>query len=259
MKKFLALFAVLAISFSPLHARINLLEPWAPGVDFSIPVKEWTHGADLRWGSAKSDLFQADYFLSRSLDQDWEVGGTLGYVSTSGGLNNGNGHSGFNDLTVAAQYKFPTAMSPGDMQLIGEGGISLPTGNPDNGIGAGGVGALLGWGMQVPVQAVTGYAHLGLKFFTEGGDTKFGTVFSYILGAQYELEPELSLTLDLRGFNHGKDKINGVRFHETRQEVYLAPGALWHPAKMPLQFLGSFLIGLSDDAYDVGLMVGAKY
>lgn len=259
MKKFLSIITFFILAAAPLYARINLLEPWSPGVDFSIPVKDWTHGADLRFGFADADLFQVDYFLSHPVDQDWEVGGTLGYVSTSGGRTSSNGHSGFNDLTVAAKYRFPQAMSPGSLRLIGEGGISLPTGNPDNGIGAGGVGALLGWGMQVPVQAVIGYAHLGLKLFTEGGDTKLGTIFSYTLGAQYELDPELSLTLDLRGINHGKDKINGFRFNETRQEVYLAPGALWHPAKMPLQFLGSFLIGLSDDAYDIGLLVGVKY
>jgi hypothetical protein len=255
MKKFLLVAAFLSFVVTPLYARVNLLEPWTPGVDFSIPVKDWTHGADLRLGFDKTDLFQVDYFLSHPLYQDWEVEGTLGYVSLD---RPGGGHSGLNDLAVAAKYRFPQAM-PGNMKVIGEGGISLPTGNPDNGIGAGGVGAMLGWGMQVPIQVVTGYAHLGLNLFTEGGDTRWGSIFSYTLGAQYELDPELSLTADIRGFNHGKDKINGVKLNDTRQEVYLAPGALWHPASIPLQFLGSILIGLSHDAYNLGLMAGVKY
>src|SRR5262245_55355379 len=104
MKKFLALAAFLPLTIVPSYPRINLLEPGTPGVDFSIPVKDWTHGADLRLGFEKADLFQVDYFLSHPIYQDWEIEGTLGYVSID---HPSGGHSGLNDLAVAAKYRFP--------------------------------------------------------------------------------------------------------------------------------------------------------
>lgn len=256
-RQFLLPALFLCLSSVPLHARVNVLEPWSPGVDFYIPRKDWTHGANVRWGVNGTDLFEAEYLLSHRPRADWEIGGALGYVSLD--EKGAGGSSGINDLRVAAKHLFSSAVSPAGTRLIGEGGLSLPTGDPDKGIGAGGVGALLGWGIQMPVQSVTGYVHLGVRAYTEGNDTRWGNVFTYVLGTQYELDTEFSLTADLRGFNHGKDKINGMRIPGSRQEVYLAPGVQWHPMDAPAHFLGSLLIGLSNESFDVGLMAGAKF
>jgi hypothetical protein len=257
MKKLLAALFLLASS-APLSARVNVLEPWSPGVDLDVPREAWGHGANMRVGRGDADLFELAYVLSHAPRSDWEVGGTLGYVSLDRPAPV-KSDTGLSDLTAAAKHRFSPSSSPGALEMAAEAGLSLPTGDPDHGIGAGGVGLLLGWGAKTPVQEVTGYAHFGVRLHTGGGDTQFGNVFSFTLGAEYPWRPGVALTADLRGFNRGKDKVNGVRTLESTQELYLVPGVIARPARSRAHFLGALLIGLSNESYDLGLSVGAKF
>ncbi|HOW28240.1 MAG TPA: hypothetical protein PK876_07040, partial [Elusimicrobiota bacterium] len=204
-----------------------------------------------------TDVIEFDYLLSRSLSKSLELGGGLGFLSTN--PDQGNGHSGINDLTIAGKYRRPMGAESVSTTWIGEAGLSLPTGDSDNGLGAGGIGLLMGWGLETPLQLVTGYAHLGVRLYTEGNDTQFGNVFSYTLGARYEMDPRWNLACDLRGFNRGKDKINKVRRTEGVQELYLAPGTEWSPEQFPAVLSGTLLLGLSRDAYNWGLVAGIKF
>lgn len=258
MKKLLASLFFLAFA-SPSFARVNLLEPWSPGLDLDVPRETWGHGGNARFGSANGqDLLELSYFLSHAPRSDWEVAGTLGYVSLDRPAPL-KSDTGLSDLAVAAKHKFSPVSSPGSLEMAAEAGLSLPTGDPDHGVGAGGVGLLLGWGAKTPVQDVTGYAHFGVRMYTGGGDTQFGNVFSFTLGAEYPWKPGVTLTADLRGFNRGKDKINGVRTAESVQELYLAPGIIRRSAKTGVDLLGTLLVGLSNESYDFGLMAGFKF
>jgi hypothetical protein len=153
MKKLLAALFLLASS-APLSARVNVLEPWSPGVDLDVPREAWGHGANMRVGRGDADLFELAYVLSHAPRSDWEVGGTLGYVSLDRPAPV-KSDTGLSDLTAAAKHRFSPSSSPGALEMAAEAGLSLPTGDPDHGIGAGGVGLLLGWGAKTPVQEAT--------------------------------------------------------------------------------------------------------
>jgi hypothetical protein len=243
---------------APAAARVNLLEPWSPAVDFSVPSRPWTHGANLRLGAGDLDAVEASYNLSHSPRPGWEVEGTLGYLSIDGKPPFGD-DSGLGDLAVAGKYAFSPAGGPASVQFVTEAGVSFPTGDADEGLGAGGLGFLLGWGLRLPIERVVGYAHLGLKAYTEGSDTHWGDVFSFTLGAQQPLRADTVLSVDLRGFNRGKDKVNGVRTASGTQELYLAPGIVWTPAGRTADVFGTILLGLSSDAHDLGLLAGVKF
>jgi hypothetical protein len=248
-------FALLISAAGPLPARVQLVEPWSPSIDTGTPERPWVHGATLRTGFNGVDALELAYQLSHAPAPGWEVEGSLGYASIDG---SGRDDSGLNDLTVAAKHVLPINLLR-EIVGTGEAGISLPTGDPDNGLGAGGVGLLFGWGMEAPVQRVVGYAHFGFRAYTEGNDTHFGNVFSYVLGAAQTVKGDTRLSLDLRGFNRGKDKINGVRARNSLQELYLAPGGEWKASNLPAEFLGSLLIGLTDESYDIGILAGVKF
>jgi len=242
----------------PLQARINMIEPWSPGVDFTLPEKQWNHGVNVRLGVDEGDIFDLSYLLSHPLPHRWEIGGIWGLRRIDSPIDKDD-NLGLNDLTVGGKHVFNTSALPKGLKFIGEAGLSLPTGDSDDGLGAGGVGIFLGWGMELPIQVVHGYSQLGVQIFTEGNDTDKGTIFNYVFGARYEIDSELSLTSDLRGFNHGKDKINGVRLKGSVQELFLTVGVMWNQTKNPVDFLGNILLGLTNESNDIGIMFGAKF
>src|SRR5688572_18229585 len=199
------LAAAFLLAGLPLHARINMLEPWSPGLDLDIPKFTWNHGVNGRIGQngygSSTDFYEAGYFITTPLSPDWEAGAALAYIS----VNRPSGFkddSGFEDLAFGAKHRFSETLVRKPLEAIAEAGFTLPTGDEDNGIGAGGFSLFGGLGAQIPGQTLTGYAHLGLRLYTEGGDTRFGNVFSYMLGAKYVLDPEWTVTADIRGFNH---------------------------------------------------------
>ncbi len=84
-------------------------------------------------------------------------------------------------------------------------------------------------------------------------------MLDFSLGAEYLLAPEWTVGGDLRIFDHGRDKIDGVTMPETVNEAYLAPGGTWRPKELPVVFQGAVLLGLTDDSYDYGLLIGARF
>lgn len=251
--------AILSVAGSG-WARVNLLEPLAPGFDTHISDKKWNHavhGAVANGGAGGTDATELGYALTLPMGKDWEAGGTWG-ISTldSSGIRN---DSGVTDMTFGAKYRMAETLFPKSVKAVGEFGLSIPTGDPDHGIGAGGFGFLGNAGLTLPLQAVRGYAQIGVKLYTEGSGTHWGNVLNYSAGAMYSLRPEWMLSTDLRVMTHGKDKIDGVTLPDARQEAYLAPGGVWRPTDSFLEAQGLLLIGLTGDSYDFGLQLGVKF
>ncbi len=256
---YITLFILIYLAL-PVQARINMLEPWTPGMDFDIPKYSWNHNVNMRMGSDQKgiDLFELGYNVTTTVSPDWELGVALGWQSLNRPSPFKN-DSGFNDLTFAGKYLFPEKSVLNIDTLTAEVGFSLPTGDPEGGLGAGGLGVFGGMGTQFPLGSFTGYSQMGLRFFTEGSNTKWGNIFSFILGAQYEIDAEWQAMLDFRLFDHGRDKIDGVKMPYTIQEMYLAPGAIWNPKDLSFDVYAGFLLGLTDESYDYGFMMGAKF
>ena len=253
---FLCVLAVLCARTAA--ARINMLEPWSPGLDFVIPESTWNHDVHVRTGFGKrsADLFELGYLLSTPVSPDWEVGGGLNFLS----LNRpSRSESGLGDLALGAKYKTPRGILPPALELAGEAGLTLPTGDPDKGLGAGGLGLFAGGFFQGAMDnSVTGYSHLGVRAYTKGRQTDLGEVFEYAFGIKYLVDDEWIAAADVRGFNHGADKYKGVK-GKRYQEIYLAPGAFYRPKRVPAEFLGTLLLGLTADSYDFGFQVSAKF
>jgi len=260
MKRWIVVFtlSVAALGARPAAARVNMLEPWSPGLDFTTPETFWNHDAHMRmgFGGRGTDLFELGYILTTPVSPDWEAGGGLNFLS----LDTRAGHkSGLGDISLGAKYKLPRGYIPPALELCGEAGLTLPTGNADKGLGAGGAGLFLGGDFQGAMSDnVTGYTHLGFRVFTKGQDTQLGGIVEYAFGIKYLVDSEWLASADVRGFNHGRDKHKGVK-SDSYEEIYLAPGAVYRPHRLPAEFLGSILVGLTGESYDFGLQLSAKF
>ncbi len=257
---FISAFVVFLCAGKEALARVNMLESWAPGFDAHISESKWNHAVHVGVGNGAAgdtDTTELGYALTMPVGKKWEVAGTWGMATLdSAGVRD---DSGLTDLTFGAKCRLPDKLLPKSMKAVGELGLSLPTGDPDHGIGAGGLGFMGNAGLTLPIQAVRGYAQLGLKTYTEGRGTKWGNTINYSVGAMYSLQPEWMVSGDLRFMTHAKDKIDGVVLPDARQEAYLAPGGVWRPTDGPLEAQGLLLIGLTGDSYDFGLQLGIRY
>lgn len=241
-------------------ARVNVLDPWAPGFDANPSQKKWNSSAHLRIGSGGAnglDMTELGATVSTPLKNEWEVGGSWGFrtLDASGAQD----ESGLTDMAFAAKHRLPGHLFPDTVKAVGEFGLTLPTGDSDHGIGAGGLGFLGNAGVTLPLAAVRGYAQMGMQLFMEGRDTRWGNILNYSAGAMYGLSSEWMLSTDLRVVNHGRDKINGQMSSDAVQEAYLAPGGVWKPTSGTLEAQGLLLIGLTGDAYDFGLQMGVRF
>lgn len=247
-------------SAGTVWARVNVLESWAPGFDTSISEKKWNHAVHAgigNGGADGTDSTELGYALTMPLGTQWEVGAGLGIATLdSTGVRN---DSGLTDLTLAAKRRWLEALLPPSVKAVGEFGFSLPTGDPDHGIGAGGFGFLGNAGLTLPLEAVRGYGQVGLKMYTEGSGTQWGNTLNYSAGAMYSIRPEWMVSTDLRVMIHAKDKIDGVVLPDARQEAYLAPGGVWRPNDGLLEAQGLLLLGLTGDSYDFGFQLGIRY
>lgn len=253
------LLLLLGATPGPLRARLNTVEPWAPGFDTNLPTRRWNHDVNVRVGRGArgTDLTELSYALSLPAGDNWEMGGQWGYTSLDG--QSAQSDSGINDLTLAAKYRWPATAVPKPAAAVAEFGLSLPTGDGDKGLGAGGFGFLAGGGFSYPVASVTGYARGEIGVYTEGSGTRRGRTLSFTVGGERRIDAEWTATMDLRLVDHGRDKINGVRSLDKSSEAYLVPGGFWSPPNAPLALQGALLLGLTRDAYDFGLLVGARF
>lgn len=239
-------------------ARVNLLEPWAPGVNLDLPKKaDQSVSLRLGNGSQGTDFSELAYALTLPVGVAWEVGGTWSLAALdSNGMRD---DSGVTDLTLGAKYRFSNATIPAPSKATAEFSLSLPTGDPDKGLGAGGLGLGAAGAFSTPVANVNAHLQGGLRVYTEGSGTRWGRVVHFTAGATRRLNAEWTVGGDLRILNHGRDKINDVRLPDARHEIYLAPGARWTPAHTPVSLEGALLLGLSRDAYDLGLSLGVRF
>lgn len=259
LNRFAVAAVVAVLAAAPAAARINMLEPWSPGLDTRIPKDVWNHDAHIRmgFGQHNRDLFELGYILTTTLSPDWEVGGGLNFLSVDGPM--GGSESGFGDIPVGAKYRLPSGYLPQSMDAIGEAGITLPTGDADKGLGAGGLGLFFGGSLQGALaEDVTGFAHLGFRYYSKGQDTDLGEVIEYTFGGKYRITGEWIATADVRGFNHSGDEYRGVK-GEGYNEIYLSPGAVYRPGRSHVEYLGNVLLGLTDDSYDFGMQFSAKF
>ena len=256
---FMVVFGILGVT-GGVWARVNMLETWAPGFDAHISENKWNHAIHAgigNGGADGTDSTELGYALTMPVGNQWEVGGAWGIATLdSSGIRD---DSGLTDITFGAKHRLPEKLFPKSVKAVGEFGLSLPTGDPDHGIGAGGLGFLGNAGLTLPLEAVRGYAQIGLKMYTEGSGTKWGNTFNYSAGAMYSIRPEWMVSADLRVITHAKDKIDGVVLSDARQEAYLAPGGVWRPTDGPLEAQGLLLLGLTGDSYDFGLQLGIRF
>lgn len=247
-----------ALCAAPAAARINMLEPWSPGLDTRIPKDSWNHDVHLRagFGRHSQDFFELGYLLSTPLSPEWEVGGGLNFLSVDGP---GGSESGFGDILVGAKYRLPSGIVSKSLDIIGEGGITLPTGDGKKGLGAGGLGLFTGGSLQgAMADNVTGFAHLGFRYYMEGDDVNLGEVLEYAFGVKYLVNTEIIGVGEIKGFNHGGDEYMGFK-GESYNEIYLAPGAVFRPKGSHFDVLGAILLGLTDDSFDFGLQASIKF
>ncbi|MBL8023259.1 MAG: hypothetical protein JNK54_03105 [Elusimicrobia bacterium] len=241
-------------------ARVNVLDPWAPGFDAVLSDKKWDVSPHLRIGSGGAggtDLTEIGATVTMPLKNEWEMGAVWGFQTLdSSGVRD---DSGVSDIAFAVKHRLPGNLFPDPLKAVGEFGVSLPTGDSDHGLGAGGIGLLGNAGLTLPLRAVRGYAQIGLKLYSEGRDTRWGNALSYSAGAMYPLSEEVMLSADFRVINHGRDKIDGVKLPNTAQEAYLTSGGVWKPVNGTMEAQGLLLLGLTGDAYDFGLQLGLKF
>jgi hypothetical protein len=257
MRKLLVLFVPALLVVWPLacEARVNVFEPWYPGLDMTVgaPYSSQLEGRFIAGERFWEIPAEFTYVTSRNV----EVGGRWGLRSSSGNM-------GIGDLMLGGKYLFvdETADVPA---VAGEFAISLPTGKFSDGIGTGSVDCLMQWLAKKKFRAVEGTFGLGMRFFSENSDKyTFGDTFFYQLGVSKQVNnsniKELSaLYCEIKGTNHGKAKFDGSTIGDSDyQELYLAPGADIVVQKS-LKLNTSLLIGLTSKSSDIGILINTRF
>ena len=177
---------------------------------------------------------------------------------------NASAQFGVSDLIVAGRYRFFEAdRAKRAAGLDAEFGFSFPTASFDKGLGTGGLGFLFNWTLVLPLDPARAHISLGYRLNTENADdVQVGNVLSYSVGILYPLAPiknqDITLTGEVKGYNHTRNKRNGTKEGAAPDELYLAPGARWKYSPK-LNFDSSFLIGLTGVSYDFGITLGAGF
>lgn len=251
---FTALLAV-TVFCAPAAARVNLLEPWHPGVDNTVPpTGTLTAQAAILRGE---HLLEVPLSISYGVDTPLEAGARWG-------IRHVNDDTGISDLMIAVKYVVLTSPAHAATILF-EGGAQLPTGDSSSGVGTGAVDFLLNWTLTKNLKAETShdidaYFGLGYTVTTENSDElKRGNMFLYRLGAGWNYDQHVRLYGELKGLNHVHAKYAGSRVDDSSfQELYLAPGAdLRLIPSLPLST--AILFGLTPESHDVGLLISTVF
>lgn len=249
--------ALLAVTVfcAPAAARVNLLEPWHPGVDNTIPPpRTLTAQAAILRGER---LLEAPLSISYGVDIPLEAGARWG-------IRHVNDDTGISDLMIGFKYVLLTSPVHAATILF-EGGAQLPTGDSSSGVGTGAVDFLLNWTLTKNLKTETGrdidaYFGLGYTVTSENSDElKRGNMFLYRLGAGWEYDRQVRLYGEIKGFNHAHTTYAGSRVDNSGfQELYLAPGAdLRLIPSLPLS--AAILFGLTPESHDVGLLISTAF
>ncbi len=244
-----AICAAVFFSLAPSEARINLFEPWQPGVDTSVGMPY--------------SCQPSAYFVSG--ERFFEIPAQFTYVSGPGtevggrwGIRSVSGNTGISDLLIGMKYQF-TAKKGERPGIAGEAAVSLPTADYGRGLGTGAAALLLNWALEKDVRNVTGYFSLDARLNAENSDrVQEGNMFSYRLGAGWPYRERWRFFGEIKGFNHGKTKIAGTAPGSAFQELYLAPGMTyaWTPRRT---VSAALLLGLTTRSSTLGFLAGCTF
>jgi hypothetical protein len=240
---------VLLTGLRTAHARINVFDLWYPGHDSTLgPVYSYEPVAGLITGER---FFELPVHFTYVSGPRTEVGGRWGIRSV-------DGRTGISDLLLGLKYQFLNGSSRYP-RVVGETAVSLPTADYTRGLGTGAGGLLLEWLLEQEIRDVTGYFGLGIRLNGENSDrVQEGNVFNYHLGAGYTYAPRWRFYGELKGFNHGRPKVNGELAGSAYQELYLAPGLnFFWSARNTLS--AALLIGLTPESSDIGLFISSNF
>lgn len=251
---FIGVWAILA---SPAWARVNVLSPWAPGVDFFLP-RQRGHEVDLRVGRDAHDvnLLEFSYQVISPVSPNWVLGVQLNFMNLDSS-SPFQDDAGLGDMALALQASPPKGFFPKEVESLGEVALLLPTGDPHHGLGAGGPGIKCGGALGLPLGEMKGYLRLGLESYLAGQGTRWASAFSYVVGASAPSWRGYIFSADLRGRSRGADKISGV-VQTDAKELYVALGAERKLKKSPATLLGNLLLGFGPDDYQAGILLGLK-
>ena len=248
-KKICVFFIIFAAVAQISHARVNILEQYYSGQDSTIHSPGGVEPMVSMLLLRSQVEIPAEF--SYVLNNRTELGARLGLINTSS-------NTGFDDLILAAKYKMLEESSD-TPAILGEAGLSLPTGSYSDGLGTGGLGFILCWEMEKMIKQTRGYFSLGMRMNSENPDKyRYGSVFFYTVGATRPYKHNLDLDLALKGFSHGNAKRDSTEINNAYQELYLAPGVVYQ-MDAKTTFAGSLLIGLTSDSSSLGLVARISF
>lgn len=250
MKRLAVIAVIFTVTSLPLSARINILEPWHPGLDLKV-------------------LSQNTYQLSGTFtagEKFWEVPFQFAYgvgprLETAGrwGLRTYDGNGGASDLLIGVKYLF-TENSEGLPRIAGEFAFSLPTGDSKNNIGTGSVDMLVHWVAEKKISDVLGYFGLGIRLNAKNKDDyQHGNIFYYHVGAGYDYDESYKFFGEFKGMSHAKDKSGGNDVLDSDfNEAYIAPG-LEYLMTAERKLTCALLFGLTNKSHDLGILMSFNF
>jgi hypothetical protein len=239
--------------------------------DAAIVEKQW-YGIELRYQSgAVPPLEKADGFIiaptiAISPFKNLEIGGTAPYVSYDlddprprpGDLNDFDGESGLEDLTVWGKYRF---FNSNGVSVTAGALLTLPTGSEDDGLGSGNV--VPGGFAAVRVKAGDGYflGEAGIRFNQDAtilnsdlsgrNSTFFGGGYIWEAYENWVVSGEVTAESERYDDSDAPFSIGSSDFRGTGGIQFLG---------LPHQFLrGGVSLGFSDGAPDFELIFGYAY
>ena len=257
MTLFLYLFFwTLILTATPsLYSRVNLIEPFKPGVDLSTLQRDkYNLSANIITGSGGKtrDFLELPFVFTYGAERKLEIGMGLGIASYGAEI-------GISDLSAGAKYQFfkHTKEQPG---ISAEFGFSLPTGDYKRGLGTGGIGILMGWLIQKQIDEITGHFLLGYKIHTENPDKiRKGNELLYTLGVKHKIKKDITIIGELKGINHGYTYLSGKPLLQTGyQEVYLAPG-IEYILDNKYDFYSALMLGLTASSNNIMIFAGVGF
>lgn len=250
-----------------LFARISTLSPWSlqdriltekGKCDQSLGIQPGVNGVSPTGADVDTTFETFPYHLTYGLLNKMEIGAGWGLANVD--RRNKSAQFGITDLMVAARYRFFDASRIDRMPGLDiETGLALPTASFEKGLGTGGLGISFGCGLVLPLDPVRAHFGLGFRLNTENSDdVQVGSTFSYSAGMTIPWQKSLSLTGELKGFNHSRNKKSGTKTGPTPDEFYLSPGCIWKMNER-FQMAGAVLIGLTAHSSDIGFNLELQF
>lgn len=291
MKKiiFILLFCYLTIPIahsptnSPIHqfaipllyAEVNLLEPLRPGIEGKIeaitspekPLVVILEGIGFALGE---NYWELPFLLAFRPTTDYEFGTR---TSIRANKQAGKWKNNIADTLIAGKYLF-FRESIAYPTIFAEAGISLPSGNYNQGFGNGTLSLLLAGGMERTIGEIHEHILLNYRYNLKNpADYQFGNVFGYTAGLGYPLKKPVKLAKnlilvgdwkilgELKGWYYTDSTKHGVIVLEpeqqARNELYFSIGAKYK-SKWGKYAL-ALLLGLTKESSSYQVYFSARY